>query len=268
MCGNEVSNSYVHYEFKSYFKQLISYNFFSFLCTLSSTVSSTTSFYMFKAFILTGVLLKKGFYSPEYYQLYSKLRTNDYRQAFAVKPAIDDRFSDHFNSVESILESTSTKVDYPLDINKIPFNSTFSQFVKVYGKPQLFNACYEMGVPLRAAAYRGNSGSLLYKSVFFFVGKSFVLSEFSVYNGSDEQQKQFMDLVLKSKNIEIPKTTGFPVKLQNRDQEILHLEQHPFKLTATCFVASDRLLLETTRTMIDVRKTSDVAMSNVANVVV
>lgn len=223
---------------------------------------------MIKALRLTGVLLKKGFYSPEYYQLYSKLRTNDYRQAFAVKPAIDDRFSDHFNSIDSIIESNPIKIDKSLDINKIPFGSTFSQFVKVYGKPLLFNACFERGVPLMAAGYRGNSGSLMYKSVYIFVDKLFILSEFSVYNGPDEQQKQFMDLVLKSKNIEIPTTTGFPVKLQNRDQEILHLEQHPFKLTATCFVASDRLLLETTRTMIDVRKTSDVAMSDVANVVI
>lgn len=206
---------------------------------------------MLKALRLVNLLLTKGFYSPEYYELFTKLRTNDYRQAYPVKPAIDDRFKDHFFNVKRALEADSRLSNSKLEVNKLPFGSTFRQFIKAYGKPNLYTACFECGISLRVAAHKGSAGSLQYKTLFYFVDKAFVMSEFNVYNGTDEQHLTFLKQVLSSRGIVFPDEFHSPETMKDAEGTVIQIVEHPFKLTTTSFCATDPVLLHTCKVLCD-----------------
>ncbi len=148
--------------------------------------------------------MKYGFFSPEYYELYTHLYSNRFTEVFAVKPATGLRFEDHFRQLYNLRDQQKTLINGHFLLCRMDLGATFGQCLNELGKPLLFNAAYEKGIPMMVAGYKHSSNPIVYKTLYFFVGDQFFMNEIHIYNSTDQQHMSFAGELLKRRSISVP----------------------------------------------------------------
>lgn len=159
---------------------------------------------MFKSLSLLYTKIKYGFFSPEYYELYTHLYSNRIMEVFAVKPATGLRFEDHFRQLCDFRNCQKNHVQGHFLLSRVDLGASFLQCMEELGKPLLFNAAYEKGVPMMVAGYKHSANPIVYKTLYFFSGNQFLMNEIHIYNSTDQQHMSFARELLKRRSISVP----------------------------------------------------------------
>lgn len=200
---------------------------------------------MFRFLTLTKLRFTKGLYSPEYNQFYTRSKSNDYNVVFAFNPAMESTLAAHLRSIAD-LDYTSAKSSIsPMKLNRINFGESFEECIRKYGRPNLFSAAIEREVPYRVAGFKGTNGTVLYKTLLFFADKTFIMSEFHIYSGTDNQHLAFLDKILKSRNIDMKLTNEDSQILIDSKNNILLVKKLAFRIIVVAFNKSNDALKAT-----------------------
>jgi hypothetical protein len=186
-----------------------------------------------------------GLYSPEYCESFARKRSSDLMTAYPFKEAIDDDFTSHFKGTELANNLLAKFCDQSLLLPKIQFGDGFDTFLKVYGKPELFNASYERNLPFRVAGFKGKNGKVQYKNLLFFADKTFVMNEFQIYNGTDDKQLELAQEILTSKGIQTTLNGNEHKLFIDKDQNCLLIMKLAFGITISGFNKANEILLQT-----------------------
>ncbi len=194
---------------------------------------------------LTRIRMVHGVYSPEYCECFARKKGSDLMTAYPFKQAIDDDFTSHFMVADKANHENSIQYPSSLILNRIDFNQNFESLLKEYGKPELFNAAYEKNIPFMVAGYKGKSGKIQYKNLMFFVDKTFVMSEFQIYGGADDQQLSLAKEILTSKSIHADLSSNDHLFLTDNQNNCLLLMKLAFGISIISFNKNNELLIKT-----------------------
>jgi hypothetical protein len=186
-----------------------------------------------------------GLYSPEYCECFARKRSSDLMTAYPFKEAINDDFTSHFKASELANNLPSTSSEQSLLLPKIKFGESFDAFLKIYGKPELFNASYERNLPFRVAGFKGKNGKVQFKNLLFFSDKTFVMNEFHVYNGTEEKQLELIQEILSSKGLRTTLAGNMHELFIDKDQNCLLVMKLAFGITISGFNKNNNDLIQT-----------------------
>lgn len=200
---------------------------------------------MFRFLTLTKLRFTKGLYSPEYNQFFTRSKSNDYNSVFAFSPAMESTLAAHLRSIVNLDYSSAKSSINPMKLNRIDFGQSFDECLSKYGRPNLFSAAIEREVPYRVAGFKGTNGTVLYKTLLFFADKTFIMSEFHIYSGTDEQHMAFLSKILKSRSIDLKATDDDSQILIDSKNNILLVKKLAFRIIVVAFNRSNDALKET-----------------------
>lgn len=200
---------------------------------------------MFSWITLLRIKMAHGLYSPEYCECFARKRSSDLMTAYPFKEAIDDDFTSHFKITELANKLTPTICEQSLLLPRINFGDSFDTFLKIYGKPELFNAAHERHMPFRVAGFKGKNGKVQFKNLLFFSDKTFVMNEFQIYNGTDEKQLEVTQEILTSKGIHTTLSGNVHELFVDKNDNCLLVMKLAFGITISGFNRLNETLIQT-----------------------
>jgi hypothetical protein len=145
-----------------------------------------------------------GAYSLKYYKLFISLYSKDLAIREPYLPATDDGYIPHIWVTMHPTYNHHILLDGKLDLmTKIRIGSKFKELLATYGPPDYFSAFIHRDLPVTIAAYKGKSGKVKYKKLFFYVSETLVLNKIKMNSGSESDQAALVQKILELKNLNI-----------------------------------------------------------------
>jgi hypothetical protein len=159
---------------------------------------------MFKILLLQITRLCYGAYSLKYYRLFISLYSKDLVIREPYLPATDDGYVPHIWVTMHPTFDHHILLEEKLDLlTNIRIGSNFKELLANFGPPDYFSAFIHKDLPVTIAAYKGKSGKVKYKNLFFYVSGILILNKIKMVSGSESDHSSFAQKILELKHLKI-----------------------------------------------------------------